>query len=331
MGDAGAAALERNLAAYMYSVGRLGYGQEAGMGFGGHSQLAAMSSRATVGEEGLLNDGASANALTAEQCVSADSPCALQAAQEAAVLVPGGLHLIHEVDDTGKPQAPTEEHNPAAHMPSVNTQAWGCALAFAHYSLRTAVYCTRDAGLTPKQLAAAKESTKPLLEATAGTLKCVLGSMDDVQLSAADDSAGHSSSGAEAGQLLNVPATILQADNPMIAHTLHLLAVTALEQGNAVTAEGLFRASLDKYEAQAKLKQLHPLQARQWMYAANDYSTLLQKWDKRESEGQALLQDVGRRAVQHFASMGVEDNRAAVSALPWLGEWRWIGGDGVRF
>ena len=329
MGDVGAAALERNLAAYMYSVGRLGEGQPAGMGFGGHTQLAAMTSRSTVDDDGLSSEAAAAAAaaLPADECVPADAPCALQAAQEAVSLAPGGLSLVYDVDDSGAPRAPTDEHNPAAHMPSTNMQAWGCALAVAHYTLRSVQYATRDTGVTLQQHAEAKKHSKQLLEATAGTLKCVLGSMDDVQLANAEDAA---QDGAPSAQLLNVPPTQLHANDPAIAHTLHLLAVTAVEQGNAVTAEGLYRAALDKYESEAAAGRLHPFQARQWMYCANDYSSLLQKWDKRASEGEALLQDVAQRAVKHFSTMGVGDNRAAVSALPWLGEWRMGGGDGVR-
>ncbi len=332
MGDVGAAALERNLAAYMYSVGRLGEGQPAGMGFGGHAQLAAMTSRAAVDDDGLSSEQADAAAasLPADACVSADAPCALQAAQEAVTLVPGGLHLVHSLDEQGEYAAPSQEHEPAAHMPSTNTQAWGCALALAHYSLRAVQYATRDTGVTLKQHTEAKKHSKQLLEVTAGTLKSVLGSMDDVQLAMAESDAAESDSSARGAQLLNVPPTTLHANDPQIAHTLHLLAITAVEQGNAVTAEGLYRAALDKYEAEAAAGRLHPYQARQWMYCANDYSSLLQKWDKRASEGEALLQDVAQRAVKHFAAMGVGDNRAAVSALPWLGEWRWTSADGLR-
>jgi len=329
MGDVGAAALERNLAAYMYSVGRLGEGQPAGMGFGGHAQLAAMTSRAAVDDEGLSSEAAAeaAAALPADECVPADAPSALQAAQEAVALVPGGLSLVYDVDESGQSRGPSEEHVPAAHMPSTNNQAWGCALALAHYTLRTVQYATRDTGVTLQQHAEAKKHSKQLLEATAGTLKSVLGSMDDVQMASAE--AG-SEEGASSAQLLNVLPTTLEANDPCIAHTLHLLAVTAAEQGNAVTSEGLYRAALDKYESEAAACRLHPYQARQWMYCANDYSSLLQKWDKRASEGEALLQGVAERAVKHFAAMGVGDNRAAVSALPWLGEWRWSAADGVR-
>ncbi|RHX96532.1 hypothetical protein DYB25_008068 [Aphanomyces astaci] len=71
-----------------------------------------------------------------------------------------------------------------------------------------------------------------------------------------------------------------------LARTLGLLAVGYHRLGQAVSSEGLFTSSLDKYEAAAPLNRAHTVAYAKTLVG---YGHLLQQWEKREADGAAKL------------------------------------------
>ncbi|RQM25871.1 hypothetical protein B5M09_003422 [Aphanomyces astaci] len=71
-----------------------------------------------------------------------------------------------------------------------------------------------------------------------------------------------------------------------LARTLGLLAVGYHRLGQAVSSEGLFTSSLDKYEAAAPLNRAHCVAYAKTLVG---YGHLLQQWEKREADGAAKL------------------------------------------
>ncbi|RHY92438.1 hypothetical protein DYB37_001703 [Aphanomyces astaci] len=71
-----------------------------------------------------------------------------------------------------------------------------------------------------------------------------------------------------------------------LARTLGLLAVGYHRLGQAVSSEGLFTSSLDKYEAAAPLNRVNTVAYAKTLVG---YGHLLQQWEKREADGAAKL------------------------------------------
>ncbi|CAN0272650.1 unnamed protein product, partial [Ectocarpus sp. 8 AP-2014] len=70
------------------------------------------------------------------------------------------------------------------------------------------------------------------------------------------------------------------------AWTLSLLARCHVAAGEAVTAEGLFRAALDSLQVALPLLFASPLHPYTKAATLRGYSELLLQWEKREAEGE---------------------------------------------
>lgn len=292
--EAGAAMAERNMAAYLYAVGKLNAAQPPLLGFGGDPALASMG---TAGSS-VDRDG-DPNALLGG-CVPATGKGAEEVAMGALLLVPGGSTYLPEGGE-----AP-------ALSPGINHLGWELAQNWAQVQLQLLQEAS-DSGLegaTLQQAADKAAAAGPGLEAASACLRAVLSAQDEAVLRSYEEELP------EVG-VLEVPHTVLPEGHPCIARTLALLARTAAAGESAVTAEGLFRSALDKYKAGAAT--LHPYEAREWMFVGHQYAQLLSSWDKREGEAQALLKGVAADAMAVLGRSGAR--REGLSALPGLGSW----------
>ncbi|RHY31218.1 hypothetical protein DYB32_003666 [Aphanomyces invadans] len=71
-----------------------------------------------------------------------------------------------------------------------------------------------------------------------------------------------------------------------LARTLGLLAIGYHRLGQAVSSEGLFSSSLDKFEAATQLSRVHTVAYAKTLVG---YGHLLKQWEKREADGDAKL------------------------------------------
>lgn len=115
-----------------------------------------------------------------------------------------------------------------------------------------------------------------------------------------------------------------------------MLARCHLEAGEAVTAEGLFRAALDSLVEEdrgserqgAKANALFPSPIHPYTRAATlgGYAELLLQWEKREREGKIAAQRA--ESVRHLQNLFPEYNRKALT-VSWVypvSEGRPLGG-----
>lgn len=91
-----------------------------------------------------------------------------------------------------------------------------------------------------------------------------------------------------------------------------LLAYQSMYSSQAVTAEGLFRASLD-YFNKNQVVSIHDCRLRYEMAIVRGrQGLLLSKWDKRESEGQALVKSSEEAIATEYAKLSVTSDKRRI-------------------
>lgn len=143
------------------------------------------------------------------------------------------------------------------------------------------------AQVTPAALQDQNTGTMDLLAKTLQSIGPAQGSSDDVHLS-----------------------TLLLA--PTTARVLSLLAIKRAQGQQPVTAEGLFRASLAKFESPTAVSD--PRFVLEHALTMAQYGNLLMSWEKREPEGERLL--AAARAMLGPAAGGTGDKAGRAMVLP---------------
>lgn len=80
--------------------------------------------------------------------------------------------------------------------------------------------------------------------------------------------------------------------HPALGRALSLMAFTNMGASLAVTAEGLFRSALDKFQGPYGLSD--PRYMHEHALATGGYGVLLSKWERREGDGRAMLERAGK-------------------------------------
>ena len=79
---------------------------------------------------------------------------------------------------------------------------------------------------------------------------------------------------------------------PVLGRILHRLGVRALEDENAVVAEGLFKSSIDSFESPSL--RWNPRHQFHRALVMQDYGSLQTRWEKRERTGESMINEANR-------------------------------------
>ena len=98
-------------------------------------------------------------------------------------------------------------------------------------------------------------------------------------------------------------------------HFVGLLAYQSMYSSQAVTAEGLFRASLD-YLHKSPTSATHDCRLRyETAIVRGRQGLLLSKWDKREAEGKALVISSEAAIANEYASIAMDKKRSILLSM----------------
>ena len=135
----------------------------------------------------------------------------------------------------------------------------------------------------------------------------------------------------------------ISTEHPQFARTLSMLASLYHGTERAVTAEGLFRSSFEKWEARSGLEPLsseqstviessnskrksrsprglHPYEALEWMEAVKRYTDLLAQWEKREDEAKSIYKQETERLENYIRRNNAR--QYSLNTLAYFGTWR---------
>lgn len=97
-------------------------------------------------------------------------------------------------------------------------------------------------------------------------------------------------------EAMTIREHVFGTESLAFAHTLALLGTVHHAAEQAVTAEGLFRAALEKLGP--SFSHMKPAEQRVYRLATLHYADLLRDWDDREREGEQLLREVAGKPVR---------------------------------